>query len=99
LGRVKEYDGNSNKYGYYYIISVCKPLLMIWGQTLAFDSRVRRHCPRSYGVPRYSTRWSLEQWTSVMHEFSRHLNENADRIEAIKTESKRRYGTNFMVPY
>jgi len=99
MGRVKEYNGNRDENGYYSIIAVCKPLLLMWGQTLAFDSRVRRHCPQVYGVPRYSARWNLEQWTSVMHRFSKHLNGNINFIQAIRTESERRYGMNFMVPY
>ena len=99
LGRVKEFNGNTNERGHYSIISVCKPLLLMWGQTLAFDSRVREHCPRSYGVPRYFSKWTLREWISVMHEFSRHLNNNIDCMEALRNESERRYGHNFIVPY
>lgn len=99
LGRVKENDGNRNDNSCYFVIAVCKPLLLMWGQTLAFDSKVRRHCPQVYGVPRYSARWNLEQWASVMHKFSKHLNDNINCVEAIRTESERRYGMNFMVPY
>lgn len=99
LGRVKERNGNRNEYGDYSIISVCKPLLLMWGQTLAFDSKVRKHCSQSYSVPKYSNRWNLELWISVMKEFSGHLNENVDCIEAIKTESERRYRADFIVPY
>ena len=99
LGRVKERDGNRNDHGHYYIIAVCKPLLLMWGQTLGFDTKVRKHCSQSYGVPRYSHRWNLELWLSVMEEFSGYLNENVGCVEAIKAESERRYGANFLVPY
>jgi len=43
LGRVKEYEGRQNDGGYYSIIAVTKPLLLMWGQTPAFDSYVRKH--------------------------------------------------------
>lgn len=99
LGRVKEYNGNKSKDGYYYIISVCKPLLLIWGQTLAFDSKVRKNVPRSYNVPRYSSRWNLKQWISVMREFSEYLKRDQNCLDVMKKESEKRYGKNTFIPY
>jgi hypothetical protein len=43
LGRVKEYEGQMNEEGNYYAIAVCISLLLIWGQTPAFDSNVRKN--------------------------------------------------------
>lgn len=99
LGRVKEYRGNRNDVGAYYIIAVTKPLLLIWGQTLAFDSHVRRNCPLEYGVPRYSTRWRFDGWMSVMNAISHHLNQDARCVAAIENESEKRYGRQFPIPY
>jgi len=99
LGRVKEYNGKRVKHGYYSIISVCKPLLLIWGQTLAFDSFVRKHIPRSYNAPRYSTRWSLDEWMKVMREFSKRLKKDRKILEFIGNTSEERYGKNAIIPY
>ena len=99
LGRVKEHDGNRNINGYYSIISVCKPLLLIWGQTLAFDSYVRKHLPRNYNVPRYSARWSLKQWILAMRKFSGFLEKNRKLLDFMRKESRKRYGRNAVVPY
>ena len=99
LGRVKEYDGKRTKYGYYSVISVCKPLLLIWGQTLAFDSFVRKHIPRSYRAPRYSNRWSLDEWMKVMREFSECLKKDQRILKFIGNESEERYGKNTIIPY
>jgi len=99
LGRVKEYNGKRNEYGPYSIISVCKPLLLIWGQTLAFDSFVRKHIPRSYRAPRYSNRWSLDEWMRVMKEFSECLKKDRKTLEFIGNESEEKYGKDAIIPY
>lgn len=99
LGRVKEYEGRKRTTGYYSVISVCKPLLLIWGQTLAFDSYVRKHVPRSYSVPKYSSRWDLTQWTKVMREFCEHLKKDQKSLGFMRKESERRYGRDSAVPY
>lgn len=65
LGRVKEKDGKRNEFGYYFIVATCKPLIFLWGQTLAFDSRVRKYFPKRYDVPK-GNRWSFEDWKEVM---------------------------------
>lgn len=40
LGSVKT-DGGKNPGGYYLVMATTKPLMFLWGQTLAFDSVVR----------------------------------------------------------
>lgn len=99
LGRAKEYGGRRSVTGYYYIISVCKPLLLIWGQTLAFDSYVRKHIPRNYSVPKYSSRWGLEQWMKVMRGFCECLKKDQKSLDFMRKESERWYGKNATVPY
>lgn len=99
LGRVKEYDGKRDKNGYYYVISICKPLLLVWGQTLAFDSYVRAQLPRIDNGLRYSSRWSLEQWVKVMKELGEHLKKDLKSIEYIRRESEQWYGKNAVIPY
>jgi len=99
LGRVKECEGRKSTTGHYSVISVCKPLLLIWGQTLAFDSYVRKHIPRSYSVPRYSSRWDLQQWIEVMREFCKHLRKDQESLDFMRKESERWYGKDSTVPY
>jgi len=99
LGRVKEKDGAPNKYGYYSIISVSKPLLLIWGQTLAFDSLVRKHIPASYNISRYSCNWNMNEWIRIMGQFSKNLNADENLLKFMRGETKRIYGKNTIVPF
>lgn len=101
LGRVKERGGNRNSRRYYYIVAVSKPLIFLWGQTLAFDSRVRAHIPRfnfhSYVIK--DTRWSFRTWKRVMESFQEDLAREPEVVGLFKEESLRRYGTDHTVPY
>ena len=38
LGRIKEPDGKRNPFGEYFVVAITKPLMFLWGQTVAFDS-------------------------------------------------------------
>lgn len=101
LGRVKEKGGNRNDLGCYYIISVCKPLMLLWGQTIAFDERTRvniRADIQEHNVPRDS-RWNFESWTRVMESFQEDLRQNPEIVNSFRTESLERYGSDFIVPY
>jgi len=99
LGRAKEVDGQKNDSGSYAIIAVCKPLLFLWGQTLAFDSNVRKHLPRNYPVNRYSWNWTLDEWMRVMTCLSRDLREDKKAVDFIKQKSAEWYGKDAPVPY
>jgi len=99
LGRVKEEEGKMNELGIYSIIAVCKPLLLLWGQTLAFDSRVRKNIDRRYKIPKYEGKWVFREWIDGMNQISKKLNESPDCILAIKEESHRRYGKKSPIPY
>jgi len=99
LGRAKEKEGKRNKNGHYYIIAVTKPLMLIWGQTLALDSHVRKHLPKSYDIPKYSCKWNLDEWINMMKQLSRDLNNDKRIVETMRKESKVRYGEDVIVPY
>ena len=99
LGRAKERDGKRNDNGHYYIIAVTKPLMLIWGQTLAFDSHVRKHLPKDYRIPKYSSKWKLDEWTNTMKQLSRDLKTDQRIVEWMKKESKTRYEQDVIVPY
>lgn len=98
LGRAKEDRGNRNSNGYYYIVSISKPLMFLWGQTLAFDSIVRTHVPWPCNVPK-DNRWRFEEWKKVMESFQEGLKQQPDCVELFKEESRKKYGTDFLVPY
>lgn len=99
LGKAKETRGETNDYGSYSVISVCKPLLLIWGQTLAFDSKVRKNLPQKYGIDKYSGNWNMKEWIRVMTLLSRELNQDKKAIEFIKEKAAEWYGENAPVPY
>jgi len=96
LGRVKEKDGKRDLYGYYSIVSVSKHLMFLWGQTLAFDSKVRARIP--YNAPK-GNRWCLEDWKRVMRSFQEDLRRDRETLDAFNRESLRRYGTCSIVPH
>lgn len=97
LGRVKEYNGNRNDLGFYYIISVCKPFMLLWGQTLAFDSHVRKNAP--YFVPKVPTKWTLKEWKRVMVEFQKILKRDSTIVDFFKDQSLKKYKNVSIVPY
>lgn len=99
LGRVKEAEGKMNEPSIYSIIAVCKPLLLIWGQTLAFDSRVRKNMDKRYQIPKYQGKWVFREWIDGMNQICKELNESPECIQMIEMESHKRYGTNTPVPY
>jgi len=99
LGRVKERNGERNDSGYYSIIAICKPLLLLWGQTLAFDSKVRKNIDRRFHIPKYIGKWVLNDWIEGMSRISKMLLESPECIKMIQEESYRRYGQKSPVPY
>lgn len=99
LGRVKEREGKGNEGDIYYVMAVCKPLMFLWGQTMAFDTKVRRHCPSCLGVKPNEYRWTFDKWRGVMDEFRIFLNDNRDCAELLREESERRYGEDAPIPY
>jgi len=98
LGCVKEIGGRKNKHGYYYIVSLSKHLMFLWGQTPAFDSRVRTHIPGSYNVSK-SNRWFFEEWKRALTDIQKNLKQEPEVVAAFKKESLKRYGTESIVPF
>ena len=98
LGRVKECGGRRNPHGFYYIISICKPLMLLWGQTLAFDSRVRGNLPSRFHAPK-EARWCFEDWRRVMVRIQECLRENPDVVGFFRWLSEVRYGAGYAIPY
>jgi hypothetical protein len=98
LGRVKEENGLINQGGWYSIVAVTKPLMFLWGQTLAFDSIVRTCAPHTCKVPQ-RTRWSLEEWKNVMESFQEGLRRQAEDVGLFIEVSREKYQTDSVVPF
>jgi len=99
LGRVKDFEGRTNNSGIYYAIAACKPLLLIWGQTLAFDTKVRENFPRKYGVKKTDYRMPFKQWHKAMMMISDDLNRRPECIGAMEEMSHEKYGDDKFIPY
>jgi hypothetical protein len=97
LGSVKEHEKNPG--AYYSAMATTKPLMFLWGQTLAFDSVVRGFMPK-FGLPGLAdSNWSYETWRKVMLGFQDMLEERPDIVECFKELSLNEYGTDSIVPY
>ena len=100
LGRTKEKNGKINDQDYY-IVSISKPLIFLWGQTLAFDSIVRSNIPK-FGIYSYiinDTRWNFETWKEVMEKFEGNLRKQPEAIDTFEKEAEKRFGKSPIVPY
>jgi len=98
LGRAKEEDGDRNPGGFYSVVAVTKPLMFLWGQTLAFDSLVRSFVPKSLNVLR-NYNWVFNDWKHAMNSFQDFLREQPEVIDFFKKVSLETYGTDSIIPY
>lgn len=101
LGRVKEQNGEKNSDGNYYAVAVTKPLMFLWGQTLAFDSNVRGFIPFCVIEKKIlkTTKWNFETWRGAVKGSSAFLKQNTAIIDLSKKISTEKYGTDSIVPY
>jgi hypothetical protein len=99
LGRVKETDGAEKRVSNYYVIAVCKPLMFLWGQTIAFDNLVR-NILRNIGFKWFTdNKWTFDLWYRVMNYYRKQVIEQPEFIELSKICSKEMFGTEEFVPY
>ena len=99
LGCVKEPDQYPNPGGYYPAMATTKPLMFLWGQTLAFDSWVRGFMPKFSLSGLTDNKWSFETWKNVMMKFQEMLKQQPDIVELFEKLSLEEYGTDSIVPY
>lgn len=95
LGRVKTASGYRRERGDYHVISVCKPLMFIWGQTPPFDSINRK----AMKLSSYGNSWDFHQWVSTLTGLSSQVIQNAALIGLCEREALRIYGSKQIVPY
>jgi hypothetical protein len=104
LGRVKEKSGIGRIRGDYFIISICKPLMFLWGQTLAFDSKTRKTIRADHSltlttsIPRGS-RWEFSQWKAIVNDFQRELSSKLEITQFLEQKAIEVFNSNLIVPY
>ena len=99
LGRVKEYNGEEKFISSYYVVSVTKPLMFLWGQTIAFDEVVRGKMPQSRYYGTEKNRWTFTLWYNVMREFQQRVLKQPKFIDLCKDISRREFGTEDFIPF
>lgn len=97
LGRVKD-GGKINGYNEYHIIAVCKPLMLLWGQTMAFDTNVRNNMAGRFNSSK-SNRWSFAEWDSVMKGLSNALKKSPDVTYHFSNLAIEKYGQSTICPF
>jgi len=98
LGCVKT-DEERNPTGYYLVMGTTKPLMFLWGQTLAFDSIVRKRMPRFDVRGVSGDYWNLETWKGVMMRFQEGLKRQPEVVVLLKEVSRKEYRTTSIIPY
>jgi hypothetical protein len=98
LGCVKKGE-EKNPSGYYLVMPITKPLMILWGQTLAFDSRVRKHMPKFNISGLRTDYWSFGTWKKVMIKFQESLKQQSEVVSLFEEVSKKEYGIKSSVPY
>lgn len=98
LGCVKTVEGK-NPGGYYLVMATTKPLMFLWGQTLAFDSMVRWYMPRFNIVGLRNDYWSFATWKKVLLKFQELLLKQPKVVQLFEKISRKEYGTDSIIPY
>lgn len=72
---------------------------MIWGQTPAFDTKVKKNFSREYGVRKTDYRMPFKQWYNATTMISDDLNRRPECVETMEEMSHERYGDDKRVSY
>lgn len=99
IGCVKEYDGKENIFSDYYVVATTKPMMFLWGQTLAFDEIIRMRMPPSKYARTVDNKWTFTLWYNVMTEFKDRIQEMPDFIELCRKICLSEFGNDEIVPY
>lgn len=97
LGRVKKQDGTRSPQGYYYIIAVSKPLMLLWGQTPGFDENVRGNA-KDLGINKERT-WNFSDYKKALVTLSNELCSNAKIIDCSRKRAQKQLDTDSFVPF
>ena len=99
LGSLKQPHEKKNDEGWYTLISACKPLTLLWGQTLPFDTNNRLNIPSKYRLSKEDPRCDFRTWLSIMEELQEDLSQDKPAMNYFKSLSLKKYGTSSVVPY
>jgi len=99
LGRAKEKNGMESASSKYFVIAVAKPLMFLWGQTLAFDDLVRGCLPALGFKGASNNRWSFYQWYNTMRRFQERTKNDTEFINLCNEVTRCEFGTEAQVPY
>lgn len=97
LGSVKP-EGSYGECGEL-VMTITKPLMFLWGQTPAFDSRVREKMTSLNLSGFKNTRWEFSLWINVLKKLQAYLNSNGELVGSFRIISAEKYGTEAMIPY
>ena len=98
FSQIKDENNKSNFIGEI-VETIARPLMLLWGQTPAFDSVVRTKMVLS-NCPGFSNqRWEFRLWLRVMNELQQILNDNSELVAAFRKKSQEKYGIATIVPY
>ena len=98
LGCVKNGE-EKNPAGYYLVMATTKPLMFLWGQTLAFDTVVRGCMPRFNIVGLSDNYWSFGTWKKIMIRFQESLKQQTNVANVFREVSREEYETDSTIPY
>jgi hypothetical protein len=73
--------------------------MIIWGQTLAFDTIVRKEIQHDFRCCKNNYRWEFEDWLRVLIESKKFLEENPELCRYFQDFSIKKYGKSSIVPY
>ncbi|MGB9023454.1 MAG: hypothetical protein WCC94_08475 [Candidatus Bathyarchaeia archaeon] len=80
------------------IMPITKPLMFLWGQTLAFDSVVRAKMPKLENARKSQDHWTFKEWVGALLEFRDRLMKQPEIIHVFEELSRKEYGKG-PVPY
>jgi len=96
LGRVKTESGNRTAQGDYPVISVCKPLMFIWGQTLPFDSKNRDNIVYLFPL---GALWDFKWWKEALEDLQKELLRHRSIIAYCRKKAIKIYKSDYVIPY
>jgi len=102
LGSIKEDKGEANSSSTYSVKATTTPLMLLWGQTLTFDSNVRRNFLEDFPMyPKhlFANNWSFENWKKAMKRVQEDLKSSPEVENYFRMESLEKLGTDSCVPY
>ncbi len=98
LGCIKD-KGILNSDGYYLVMPTTKPLLFLWGQTLAFDSVVRKNMPRFNIGGLMNIRWNFDTWIQIMARLQKDLSQQPKIVDFFRKTSMEKFRNDLNVPF